>query len=81
MEHVSSLTKRLVMSFAKSKGPEYENVKMPWQIIPILTGIPSEVDTNNFNVATYIEISNKKSLRNKVEKLLNDTRFLLFFES
>lgn len=66
--------------FAKSKGPEYENVKMPWQIIPILTGIPSEVDTNNFNVATYIEISNKKSLRNKVEKLLNDTRFLLFLK-
>ena len=66
--------------FAKSKGSGYENVKMPWQIIPILTETPSGINTEGFNVVTYIEISNKKSLKRKVEKLLSDTRFLLFLK-
>lgn len=67
-------------AFAKSKGSGYENVKMPWQIIPILTKTPSGINTERFNVVTYIEISNKKSLKRKVEKLLSDTRFLLFLK-
>ena len=67
-------------AFAKSKGSGYENVKMPWQIIPILTETPSGINTEGFNVVTYIEISNKKSLKRKVEKLLSDTRFLLFLK-
>lgn len=67
-------------AFAKSKGSGYENVKMPWQIIPILTKTPSGINTEGFNVVTYIEISNKKSLKRKVEKLLSDTRFLLFLK-
>lgn len=46
-------------ALAKSKGGEYKNVKMPWQIIPILTNTPSDINTGNFNVVTYIEISNK----------------------
>lgn len=66
--------------FAKSKGSKYENVKMPWQIIPILTEAPSGINTEGFNVVTYIEISNKKSLKRKVEKLLNDPGFLLFLK-
>lgn len=53
---------------------------MPWQIIPILTEAPSGINTEGFNVVTYIEISNKKSLKRKVEKLLNDPRFLLFLK-
>lgn len=67
-------------AFAKSKGSGYEDVKMPWQIIPILTKTPSGINTEGFNVITYIEISNKKSLKRKVEKLLSDTRFLLFLK-
>ena len=67
-------------AFAKSKGSGYEDVKMPWQIIPILTKTPSGINTEGFNVVTYIEISNKKSLKRKVEKLLSDTRFLLFLK-
>lgn len=67
-------------AFAKSKGSGYENVKMPWQIIPILTKTPSGINTEGFNVVTYIKISNKKSLKRKVEKLLSDTRFLLFLK-
>lgn len=67
-------------TFAKSKGSEYENVKMPWQIIPILTEAPSNIKTEGFNVITYIEISNKKSLKRKVEKLLSDPHFLLFLK-
>lgn len=67
-------------ALAKSKGSEYKNVRMPWQIIPILTDAPSDINTENFNVVTYIEISNKKSLKRKVEKLLRDTRFLLFLK-
>lgn len=66
--------------FTRSKGGEYENVKMPWQIIPILTEAPSGINTKGFNVVTYIEISNKQSLKRKVEKLLSDTRFLLFLK-
>ena len=67
-------------AYAKSKGSGYENVKMPWQIIPILTKTPSGINTEEFNVVTYIEISNKKSLKRKVEKLLSDARFLLFLK-
>lgn len=72
--------KEACKTFAKSKGSKYENVKMPWQIIPILTEAPLGINTEGFNVVTYIEISNKKSLKRKVEKLLNDTRFLLFLK-
>ena len=53
---------------------------MPWQIIPILSDVPSNIKTDGFNVITYIETLNKKSLKRKVEKLLNDTRFLLFLK-
>ena len=67
-------------AIAKSKGAEYKDVKMPWQIIPILADVPSDIKTDGFNVITYIETSNRKSLKRKVEKLLNDTRFLLFLK-
>ena len=67
-------------NIVKEKGAEYVGVKMPWQIIPMLTNIPSCIDTSGFNVATYIQTNNKKLLRKKVEKLLADTRFLLFLK-
>lgn len=70
--------KEFCESLVKTKGVEYEDVRLPWQIIPISTVKPSDIDTNGFNVVTFIDISNKESLKKKVDKLLNDTRFLLF---
>lgn len=64
----------------REKGGEYTGVKMPWQIIPMLTEIPSNIDTSGFNVVTYIQTYNRNLLRKKVEKLLADTRFLLFLK-
>lgn len=46
-------------TIAKSKGTEYKDVKMPWQIIPILSDVPSNIKTDGFNVITYIETLNK----------------------
>ena len=67
-------------NIVQEKGPEYTGVKMPWQIIPMLTDIPSDIDVKGFNVVTYIKTCNRDSLRRKVEKLLADTRFLLFLK-
>lgn len=72
--------KEVCDKLVKSKGDTYKDVKLPWQIIPISTEVPLDVDTNGFNVVTYIETSNRQSLKRKVEKLLNDTRFLLFLK-
>lgn len=72
--------KQACIDIACMKGSEYKGVKMPWQIIPILTDIPTEVDTEGFNVITYIQTYNRSSLKRKVEKLLTDTRFLLFLK-
>lgn len=72
--------KKACETIATTKGMEYENVKMPWQIIPIPADVPSNINTNGFNVITYIETTNKQSLKRKVEKLLNETRFLLFLK-
>ena len=72
--------KKACEELVKTKGKEYKDVKMPWQIIPILTEAPSGVNTKGFNVVTYLEISNKTSLKRKIEKLLSDSRFLLFLK-
>ena len=67
-------------NIVRERGAEYTGVKMPWQIIPLLTDIPSIIDTRGFNVVTYIQTYNRNSLRRKVEKLLADARFLLFLK-
>lgn len=59
----------------KNKGKEYS---MPWQIIPIETKAPISVDKSNYNVITYIKITNSSSLENKVVKLFSNSQFLLF---
>ena len=64
----------------QEKGNDYAGVRMPWQIIPMITDVPSDVDTSGFNVVTYIQTDNRNSLRRKIEKLLADTRFLLFLK-
>ena len=51
---------------------------MPWQIIPIETNVPISLDTSNYNVITYIKITNTSSLEKKIIKLLSNSQFLLF---
>lgn len=63
-----------------SKGKDYQDVKMPWQIIPIISEIPEGVDYTNYNVTTILEVSNTDKLLKKVERLLSDARFLLFLK-
>lgn len=72
--------KKACEKIVREKGAEYIGVKMPWQIIPMLTETPSNIDTSGFNVVTYIQTYNRNLLRKKVEKLLADTRFLLFLK-
>lgn len=51
---------------------------MPWQIIPIEANVPISLDTSNYNVITYIKITNTSSLEKKIIKLLSNSQFLLF---
>ena len=51
---------------------------MPWQIIPIEANEPISLDTSNYNVITYIKITNTSSLEKKIIKLLSNSQFLLF---
>ena len=51
---------------------------MPWQIIPIEANEPISLDTSNYNVITYIKITNTSSLEKKIVKLLSNSQFLLF---
>lgn len=63
-----------------SKGKEYQDIKMPWQIIPIISEMPESIDYTDYNVITVLEVSNTGKLLKKVEKLLSDARFLLFLK-
>ena len=65
---------------ASQRGSGYQDVKMPWQIIPILSDIPEGLDYDAYNVVTILEVSNTEKLLKKVEKLLSDARFLLFLK-
>ena len=51
---------------------------MPWQIMPIEANEPISLDTSNYNVITYIKITNTSSLEKKIVKLLSNSQFLLF---
>lgn len=67
-------------SLAAEWWKECGNVKMPWQIIPIISEIPEDIDYNHYNVVTILEVSDTERLLNKVKKLLSDARFLLFLK-
>lgn len=51
---------------------------MPWQIIPIACEEPVMIDTDGYNVITYISSTRIDALRNKVSVLLSNSDFLLF---
>lgn len=63
---------------AKDCDKEYA---MPWQIIPVSSTPPVDIDTDSYNVATYIEIEKEKTLCDKISKLLKSSQFLLFLKS
>ena len=63
---------------ASKRGNDYQGVKMPWQIIPILSDMPQGLDYDDYNVSTILEVPNTEKLLKKVERLLSDARFLLF---
>lgn len=54
---------------------------MPWQIIPIETVVPIQIDSEGYNVVTYIKIGKRSNLENKISALLTNSQFLLFLKS
>lgn len=56
--------------------------RLPWQIIPLLTdNDPLDIDTQGYNVVTYIKTDRMESLRRKIEQMLGGCQFLLFLGS
>lgn len=54
---------------------------MPWQIIPIETVSPVQIESEGYNVVTYIKIGDSSNLENKISALLSNSQFLLFLKS
>ncbi len=54
---------------------------MPWQIIPIETTAPIQIEYEGYNVVTYIKIGDSSNLENKISALLSNSQFLLFLKS
>ena len=54
---------------------------MPWQIIPIETNAPIQIDAKDYNVVTYIKVGDSSNLENKISALLSNSQFLLFLKS
>ena len=59
------------------KDPD-KNYLMPWQIIPIETATPIQIDTTGYNVVTYIHTNNLTELAESVKTLMRTSQFLLF---
>lgn len=55
--------------------------QMPWQIIPIETEPPIQIETSTYNVVTYIKINETETLIKKTSQLLSNSQFLLFLKS
>lgn len=58
-----------------------QKVLMPWQIIPIESNIPFDIDCEGYNVSTFIPTTTIGILKNKVQNLLSDCQFLLFLRA
>lgn len=54
---------------------------MPWQIIPIETDPPVEIDADGYNVITFIKLVNRGSIEQKILNLFENNQFLLFLKS
>ncbi len=62
-----------------------EELKMPWQIIPIWAELPTELKNlavfQNFNVSTIIKYDKVESLQTELSKLFLDSQIVLFLRS
>lgn len=54
---------------------------MPWQIIPIETVAPIRINSDGYNVVTYIKVGDSSNLEDKILALLSNSQFLLFLKS
>ena len=59
----------------------YKKYLMPWQIIPIEAQPPIRIESNGYNVVTYIKINETTTLEKKITNLLSNSQFLLFLKS
>ena len=68
----------------KNKGKENE-IRMPWQIIPIWTDIPENLNQlsvfNEYNVSTIIRLDNIDELKNSLIDLFSNSQIILFLRS
>ena len=64
------------------KPNEMYEYTMPWQVIPIESDLPIQIDEGNANVATYIAIEpeDEQKLEDSVKKLMESCRFLVFLK-
>ena len=54
---------------------------VPWQIIPIETVAPIQINSDGYNVVTYIRVGDSSNLEDKISALLSNSQFLLFLKS
>ncbi|MFV0599462.1 MAG: sacsin N-terminal ATP-binding-like domain-containing protein, partial [Bacteroidales bacterium] len=68
----------------KNEGKEDE-IRMPWQIIPIWTDIPENLNQlsvfNEYNVSTIIRLYNIDELKNSLIDLFSNSQIILFLRS
>ncbi len=64
------------------KPTDLSEYTMPWQVIPIESELPINLDEGNANVATYISMDseNEHKLVESVEGLMKSCRFLIFLK-
>ncbi len=68
----------------KTKNKE-ENLKMPWQIIPIWTELPNKLKSlsifNEYNVSTIIRYDKIEQLKKALKDLFSESQIILFLRS
>ncbi|RKO72551.1 DUF3883 domain-containing protein [Sphingobacterium puteale] len=76
--------KALWQSERRSKNKE-ENIKMPWQIIPIWSDLPEQVASlaalSQYNVSTVIAYDKIEELKSSLNDLFSDSQIVLFLRS
>lgn len=68
----------------KAKNKD-ENLKMPWQIIPIWTDLPNELNKSSvfqeYNVSTIIRYDKIEQLKKALTELFSESQIVLFLRS
>lgn len=65
-----------------AKPTNVSEYTMPWQVIPIESELPIQINEGNANVATYISIDpeDEKKIIDGIEQLMQSCRFLIFLK-